>query len=47
MTVDGRKYLVRVFHVGRRTIWGLTAAILHNLLARLGLPTDLTDPTEA
>jgi hypothetical protein len=32
----GRDGFVRFYEVGDRVIWGATAAILHDLLARLG-----------
>ena len=28
---------LRVYHIGNRRIWGLTARILQNLMVRLGL----------
>jgi 8-oxo-dGTP pyrophosphatase MutT (NUDIX family) len=37
--VDGRRRSLRVYHVGRHQIWGLTARVLQNLLERLGLGT--------
>ena len=36
--LDGRERTIRIYHVGGRQIWGLTARILQNLLLRLGLP---------
>jgi len=35
--LDGRKRNLRIYHVGTRQIWGLTARILQNLLVRVGL----------
>lgn len=35
--LDGEERMLRIYHVGRRQIWGLTARILQNLLQRLGL----------
>ena len=35
--IDGRERLLRVFHVGGRQVWGLTARIVQNLLERLDL----------
>jgi 8-oxo-dGTP pyrophosphatase MutT (NUDIX family) len=35
--VDGVARRLRIYHVGSRQIWGLTARILQNLLVRLGL----------
>ncbi len=35
--IDGVQRMLRIYHVGGRQIWGLTARILQNLLVRLGL----------
>ncbi len=35
--IDGEERELRIYHVGRRQVWGLTARILQNLLQRLGL----------
>ncbi|MCB1057318.1 MAG: CoA pyrophosphatase [Acidobacteria bacterium] len=35
--LDGTSRVIRVYHVGTRQIWGVTARILQNLLERLGL----------
>ncbi len=35
--LDGEERMLRIYHVGRRQIWGLTARVLQNLLQRLGL----------
>ncbi len=35
--VEGTERVLRVYHVGSRQVWGLTARILTNLLERLGL----------
>ncbi len=35
--LDGEDRLLRIYHVGSRRVWGLTAVILQNLLQRLGL----------
>ena len=35
--IDGEERILRVYHVGRRQIWGLTARIMQNLLIRLGV----------
>lgn len=40
--VDGVDRMFRIYHVGRHRVWGLTAAIVQNLLARLGL--EMTAP---
>lgn len=37
VTIEGREHLLRIYHVGNRRVWGLTARILRNLLIRLGL----------
>ena len=38
--LDGVRRSLRVYHVGNRQIWGLTARVLQNLLARLGLEAE-------
>lgn len=38
--IDEEEKLLRIYHVGRRQIWGLTARMIQNLLTRLGM-----DPT--
>lgn len=35
---NGVERMVRIYHIGSRQIWGLTARIIQNLLERLGLP---------
>ena len=40
--LDGEERMLRIYHVGSRQIWGLTAFILQNLLQRLGM-----EPVEA
>jgi hypothetical protein len=35
--LDGRARALRIYHIGGRQVWGLTARILQNLLVRLGL----------
>jgi 8-oxo-dGTP pyrophosphatase MutT (NUDIX family) len=40
VTINGVHRTLRIYHVGRRRIWGLTARILQNLLRRLGLEGD-------
>lgn len=37
ITVDGETLEIRIYHIGTRRIWGLTARILQDLLVRLGL----------
>lgn len=38
--LDGVERSLRIYHVGRHQIWGLTARVLQNLLLRLGLEGD-------
>lgn len=40
VTYDGVRRAVRIYHVGSRQIWGVTARILQILLARLGMQLD-------
>jgi 8-oxo-dGTP pyrophosphatase MutT (NUDIX family) len=35
--IDGQERSLRIYHLGNRQIWGLTARILQNLLIRVGL----------
>jgi 8-oxo-dGTP pyrophosphatase MutT (NUDIX family) len=37
VVINGKRRTIRIYHVGRHLIWGLTARILQNLLARLGI----------
>ncbi|HVF59226.1 MAG TPA: CoA pyrophosphatase [Thermoanaerobaculia bacterium] len=37
--IDGVPRQLRIYHIGNRQVWGLTARVLQNLLARLGLET--------
>ena len=37
MRIDDEERVLRVYHVGNRRVWGLTALIVQNLLQRLGL----------
>lgn len=39
--IDGVERELRIYHVGRRQIWGLTARILQTLLMRLGVEDPL------
>ncbi len=39
--LDGAERVLRIYHVGGRQIWGLTARLLQNLLARLGVEGSL------
>jgi len=36
VVLDGQERTIRIYHIGTRQIWGLTALIVHNLMARLG-----------
>jgi 8-oxo-dGTP pyrophosphatase MutT (NUDIX family) len=38
--LDGAPRTLRIYHVGNRQIWGLTARVLQNLLVRLGLESE-------
>ena len=35
--INGDTRMLRIYHVGRRQIWGLTARVIQNLLVRLGI----------
>lgn len=37
VVLDGRERTFRIYHIGGRQVWGLTARIVHNLMARLGV----------
>lgn len=37
VTMDGIDRTLRIYHVGRHRVWGLTARIVQNLMRRLGL----------
>jgi hypothetical protein len=41
--LDGVRRSLRVYHVGNRQIWGLTARVLQSLLVRLGLESEEAD----
>jgi 8-oxo-dGTP pyrophosphatase MutT (NUDIX family) len=38
--VDNVARTIRIYHVGKRQIWGLTARVMQNLLIRLGLESE-------
>jgi 8-oxo-dGTP pyrophosphatase MutT (NUDIX family) len=40
VSFNGVERTLRIYHVGRRQIWGLTARILQNLLVRLGMESE-------
>lgn len=44
VTIDGHERLLRVYHVGGRQVWGLTAGIVRSLLVRLGLDSEEPPP---
>lgn len=37
VVLDGQERTFRIYHIGARQVWGLTARIVHNLMARLGI----------
>jgi len=41
--IDGLVHDLTIFHLGQRRIWGMTAAVVQNLLERLGLATTLVN----
>ncbi len=43
VSIDGVERMIRVYHVGPRQVWGLTARIVQNLMGRLGF--ELPDRT--
>ncbi len=40
--IEGVQRMLRIYHVGSRQVWGLTARIIQNLLERFGL--DMPEP---
>ena len=42
--IDGVERMIRVYHVGKRQVWGLTARIIQNLMTRLGF--EIPEETE-
>ena len=40
VSIDGRERMIRIYHLGNRQIWGLTARVLQNLLVRLGIESE-------
>ncbi|MEE8138162.1 MAG: CoA pyrophosphatase [Thermoanaerobaculia bacterium] len=42
--IDGLERMIRVYHLGQRQVWGLTARILQNLILRLGfdMPAEMS-----
>ena len=44
----GKEHEIRLYHVGRHAVWGLTARIIQNLMRRLGIePTVVEDAPPA
>jgi 8-oxo-dGTP pyrophosphatase MutT (NUDIX family) len=43
VVLNGRRRRLRVFRLEGRLVWGVTARILQNLMARLGLPSGLDE----
>lgn len=37
VSIDGQERLMRIYHIGGRQVWGLTARIVQDLLSRLGM----------
>ena len=44
VVVNGTERMLRIYHVGGRQIWGMTARVLQNLLERLGLEVAEEEP---
>ena len=44
VVLNGRERSLRIYHVGKRQIWGLTARVLQNLMARIGLEAPVEEP---
>lgn len=40
--INGQERVLRIYHVGNRQVWGLTARVLTDLLARLGVAPPAT-----
>jgi 8-oxo-dGTP pyrophosphatase MutT (NUDIX family) len=45
--IDDVERTIRIYHVGRRQVWGLTARIIQNLLHRLGIDSPALDGADA
>jgi 8-oxo-dGTP pyrophosphatase MutT (NUDIX family) len=41
--INGQRRTLRIYHVGRFVVWGVTARILQNLLARVGIASTFGD----
>ena len=44
VVINGRERLLRIYHVGGRQVWGVTARVLQNLMVRLGFETVEEEP---
>ena len=44
VVVNGTERMLRIYHVGGRQIWGVTARVLQNLMARLGFEAPAEEP---
>ena len=44
--INGQRRTLRVYHVGRFVVWGVTARILQNLLERLGIASGFGEVEE-
>ena len=44
VVVDERQRMLRIYHVGGRQVWGLTARVLQNLMIRLGFEAPEEEP---
>ena len=43
---DDVERMIRIYHVGRRQVWGLTARIIQNLMQRLGIDAPALESQE-
>jgi 8-oxo-dGTP pyrophosphatase MutT (NUDIX family) len=43
--INGQRRTLRIYHVGRFVVWGVTARILQNLLERVGIASSYDDST--
>lgn len=44
--INGQRRTLRIYHVGRFLVWGVTARILQNLLERVGISTQMDEVEE-
>ena len=47
VTIDGMERMIRIYHVGRHQVWGLTARIIQGLMQRLGIEAPLFSDGES